>query len=95
MTSHDILELNTVPIKHYLIFLRHFQLHDVFNLDNDNRAEDTPTLIDRKVSFHTGRQSLVLVLFWSCIEILVLLQDNVFIISNFKSKYPVLQLDLR
>ncbi|KAL8109867.1 hypothetical protein AgCh_025818 [Apium graveolens] len=41
----------------------------VFNLDNDNGAEDTPTLIDRK--------------------------DNVFIISNFKSKYPVLQLDLR
>ncbi|XP_034208535.1 K(+) efflux antiporter 6 isoform X9 [Prunus dulcis] len=48
---------------------RSFQLHDVFNLDNDNRGEDTPTLIDRK--------------------------DNVFIISNFKSKYPVLQLDLR
>ncbi|XP_077210728.1 K(+) efflux antiporter 4-like isoform X1 [Tasmannia lanceolata] len=46
-----------------------FQLHDVFNLDNENRAEDTPTLIDRK--------------------------DNVFIISNPKSKYPVLQLDLR
>ncbi|KAH7833846.1 hypothetical protein Vadar_010389 [Vaccinium darrowii] len=46
-----------------------FQLHDVFNLDNENRAEDTPTLIDRK--------------------------DNVFIISSFKSKYPVLQLDLR
>ncbi|XP_057721212.1 K(+) efflux antiporter 6 [Arachis stenosperma] len=46
-----------------------FQLHHVFNLDNDNRAEDTPMLIDRK--------------------------DNVFIISNFKSKYPVLQLDLR
>ncbi|TYH12962.1 hypothetical protein ES288_A06G107000v1 [Gossypium darwinii] len=46
-----------------------FQLHDVFNLENDNRAEDTPMLIDRK--------------------------DNVFIISNFKSKYPVLQLDLR
>ncbi|PKI58673.1 K(+) efflux antiporter 4 isoform X2 [Punica granatum] len=46
-----------------------FQLHTVFNLDNDNRAEDTPTLIDRK--------------------------DNVFIISNPKSKYPVLQLDLR
>ncbi|XP_023546152.1 K(+) efflux antiporter 6 [Cucurbita pepo subsp. pepo] len=46
-----------------------FQLQNVFNLDNDNRAEDTPTLIDRK--------------------------DNVFIISNFKSKYPVLQLDLR
>ncbi|KAJ9168237.1 hypothetical protein P3X46_019787 [Hevea brasiliensis] len=41
----------------------------IFNLDNDNGAEDTPTLIDRK--------------------------DNVFIISNFKSKYPVLQLDLR
>ncbi|XP_042486042.1 K(+) efflux antiporter 4 isoform X2 [Macadamia integrifolia] len=46
-----------------------FQLHDVFNLDNENRAEDMPTLIDRK--------------------------DNVFIISNPKSKYPVLQLDLR
>ncbi|XP_030448329.2 K(+) efflux antiporter 4 isoform X1 [Syzygium oleosum] len=46
-----------------------FQLHTVFNLDNENRAEDTPMLIDRK--------------------------DNVFIISNPKSKYPVLQLDLR
>ncbi|GMH18072.1 hypothetical protein Nepgr_019913 [Nepenthes gracilis] len=45
-----------------------FQLHDVFSLD-ENRAEDTPTLIDRK--------------------------DNIFIISNAKSKYPVLQLDLR
>ncbi|XP_050937291.1 K(+) efflux antiporter 4 isoform X2 [Cucumis melo] len=37
--------------------------------NNENRAEDMPTLIDRK--------------------------DNVFIISNPKSKYPVLQLDLR
>lgn len=46
-----------------------FQLHNVFNLDNENGAEDTPTLIDRK--------------------------DNVFIISNPKSKYPMLQLDLR
>ncbi|XP_008798615.2 K(+) efflux antiporter 6-like isoform X3 [Phoenix dactylifera] len=46
-----------------------FQFHDVFNLDNENLAEDTPTLIARK--------------------------DNVFIISNPKSKYPVLQLDLR
>ncbi|CBI27929.3 unnamed protein product, partial [Vitis vinifera] len=46
-----------------------FQLHNVFNLDNENRQEDTPTLIDRK--------------------------DNVFIMSNPKSKYPVLQLDLR
>ncbi|KAK4401218.1 K(+) efflux antiporter 4 [Sesamum angolense] len=46
-----------------------FKLHHVFNLDNDNVAEETPTLIDRK--------------------------DNVFIISNFKSKFPVLQLDLR
>ncbi|RWW05961.1 hypothetical protein BHE74_00018838 [Ensete ventricosum] len=26
-----------------------FQFHDVFNLDNENRAEDIPTLIDRKV----------------------------------------------
>ncbi|KAJ1691101.1 hypothetical protein LUZ63_015256 [Rhynchospora breviuscula] len=46
-----------------------FQLHNVFNLDNENRAEDVPILIDRK--------------------------DNVFIISNPKSKYPVLQLDQR
>ncbi|KAK4283949.1 hypothetical protein QN277_000846 [Acacia crassicarpa] len=46
-----------------------FQFHDVFNLDNENGAEDMPTLIDRK--------------------------DNVFIMSNRKSKYPVLQLDLR
>ncbi|MCD7448499.1 Transmembrane and coiled-coil domains-containing protein 3 [Datura stramonium] len=46
-----------------------FQLNSVFNLDNDNGAEDTPTLIDRK--------------------------DNVFIMSNPKSKFPVLQLDLR
>ncbi|KAK3210523.1 hypothetical protein Dsin_015229 [Dipteronia sinensis] len=46
-----------------------FQFHHVFNLDNENGAEETPTLIDRK--------------------------DNVFIISNPKSKYPVLQLDLR
>nr|XP_007160237.1 hypothetical protein PHAVU_002G304300g [Phaseolus vulgaris]ESW32231.1 hypothetical protein PHAVU_002G304300g [Phaseolus vulgaris] len=46
-----------------------FQFQDVFNLDNENRADDMPTLIDRK--------------------------DNVFIISNPKSKYPILQLDLR
>ncbi|XP_028770253.1 K(+) efflux antiporter 4 isoform X2 [Neltuma alba] len=46
-----------------------FQFHDVFNLDNENGAEDMPTLIDRK--------------------------DNVFIMSNRKSKYPVLQVDLR
>ncbi|CAN0838872.1 K(+) efflux antiporter 4 [Linum grandiflorum] len=45
-----------------------FQFHDVFHIDNDNRAEDAPRLIDRK--------------------------DNIFIISNPKSKYPVLQLDL-
>lgn len=46
-----------------------FEFHDVFNLENENRGDDMPTLIDRK--------------------------DNVFIISNPKSKYPVLQLDLR
>ncbi|KAL2457328.1 K(+) efflux antiporter 4 [Abeliophyllum distichum] len=48
---------------------RSFEFHDVFNLDNENGAEDMPTLIDRK--------------------------DNVFIMSNRKSKFPVLQLDLR
>lgn len=30
---------------------RSFQLHHVFNMDNDNGAEETPTLIDRKVQF--------------------------------------------
>ncbi|KAI3967031.1 hypothetical protein MKW92_013166, partial [Papaver armeniacum] len=45
-----------------------FHIHDILNLD-ENRAEDTPTLIDDK--------------------------NNVFIISSTKSKYPVLQLDLR
>uniref|UniRef100_A0A7N0V109 Cation/H+ exchanger transmembrane domain-containing protein n=1 Tax=Kalanchoe fedtschenkoi TaxID=63787 RepID=A0A7N0V109_KALFE len=45
-----------------------FKLHEVFNLDNENKAEDTPRLIDRK--------------------------DNVFIISNPKSKFPILQIDL-
>jgi hypothetical protein len=29
---------------------RLFKFQHVFNLDNDNGAEDTPTLIDRKVS---------------------------------------------
>uniref|UniRef100_A0A0D6R1S4 Cation/H+ exchanger transmembrane domain-containing protein n=1 Tax=Araucaria cunninghamii TaxID=56994 RepID=A0A0D6R1S4_ARACU len=48
---------------------RSFQLQDVFNLDNENGADDMPTLIDRK--------------------------DNVFIMSNPKSKYPILQLDVR
>ncbi|XP_057768300.1 K(+) efflux antiporter 4-like isoform X2 [Salvia miltiorrhiza] len=46
-----------------------FQFHDVFNLDNENQPEETPTLIDSK--------------------------DNVFIMSNRKSKFPILQLDLR
>ncbi|RZC68269.1 hypothetical protein C5167_031523 [Papaver somniferum] len=45
-----------------------FHIHDILNLD-ENRAEETPTLIDDK--------------------------NNVFIISSTKSKYPVLQLDLR
>lgn len=31
--------------------LRSFQLHHIFNLDNENSAEDTPTIIDRKVPF--------------------------------------------
>uniref|UniRef100_A0A804JTV5 Cation/H+ exchanger transmembrane domain-containing protein n=1 Tax=Musa acuminata subsp. malaccensis TaxID=214687 RepID=A0A804JTV5_MUSAM len=58
-----------------------FQFQDVFNLDNENRAEDIPTLIDRKVVQVCRKPSI--------------LHDNVFIISNPKSKYPVLQLDLR
>ncbi|GFS43307.1 K+ efflux antiporter 6 [Actinidia rufa] len=60
---------NETKEEKYVPLPESFQLHDVFNLDNENRAEDMPTLIDRK--------------------------DNVFIISNLKSKYPVLQLDLR
>ncbi|RRT49051.1 hypothetical protein B296_00016430 [Ensete ventricosum] len=34
---------------HFIFLSRSFQFHDVFNLDNENRAEDIPTLIDRKV----------------------------------------------
>ncbi|XP_027922118.1 K(+) efflux antiporter 4 isoform X2 [Vigna unguiculata] len=58
-----------VPKKNESKEEKSFQFHNVFNLENENRADDMPTLIDRK--------------------------DNVFIISNPKSKYPVLQLDLR
>lgn len=32
---------------------------------------------------------------WNVMLDILFIQDNVFIISNFKSKYPVLQLDLR
>ncbi|KAB2636412.1 K(+) efflux antiporter 6-like [Pyrus ussuriensis x Pyrus communis] len=32
-----------------------FQLHDVFNLDNDNRGEDTPTLIGPNVRLLHGK----------------------------------------
>ncbi|KAI9124283.1 hypothetical protein K1719_005583 [Acacia pycnantha] len=69
-TSEEVFAL--IPsLKISMLFYanKSFQFHQVFNLDDDNRAEDTPMLIDRK--------------------------DNVFIISNFKSKYPVLRLDLR
>ncbi|RVW43964.1 K(+) efflux antiporter 4 [Vitis vinifera] len=72
-TVNDVAVLETVarvrPKKNDTKEEKSFQLHNVFNLDNENRQEDTPTLIDRK--------------------------DNVFIMSNPKSKYPVLQLDLR
>ncbi|KAI5664673.1 hypothetical protein M9H77_23996 [Catharanthus roseus] len=46
-----------------------FQFQDVFALDSENGAKDTPTLIDQ--------------------------MDNVFIMSNPKSKFPILQLDIR
>ncbi|RZR90328.1 hypothetical protein BHM03_00018190, partial [Ensete ventricosum] len=39
---------NETKEEKYVIILS-FQFHDVFNLDNENRAEDIPTLIDRKV----------------------------------------------
>lgn len=41
---------------------RSFKLHQVFNLDNDNGAEETPTLIDRKVE--QCFWSFFLVLIW-------------------------------
>ncbi|XP_078440670.1 K(+) efflux antiporter 5-like [Wolffia australiana] len=47
---------------------KHFQIKDVFSLDNED-PEDGTTLIDK--------------------------EDNVFVMSNRKSKYPVLQVDLR
>lgn len=48
--------LNGVGI---MIYIRSFQLHDVFHLENDNGAEDTPTLIDRKVPIASRK-------YWVC-----------------------------
>lgn len=95
-------------IRKWMFFTRSFQLHTVFNLDNDNGAEDTPTLIDRKVILHRWK------FFWRRLPLCSTVrwlwitddksltdaspcshQDNVFIMSNPKSKFPVLQLDLR
>lgn len=42
----------SLTINHFLPCkndFRSFKLNQVFNLDNDNGAEETPTLIDRKV----------------------------------------------
>ena len=86
--------------------LRSFQFHDVFHLDNENRGEDMPTLIDRKVCLmHIPVTFTLFLMSWKINIILFLklfhfywifcIQDNVFIISNPKSKFPVLQLDLR
>ncbi|KAL6602853.1 hypothetical protein ACP70R_043214 [Stipagrostis hirtigluma subsp. patula] len=64
-----------------------FPFKEVF-LDRSEQ-EDVPTLIDRKV------QALKLSGMSCTVAAFVLWHDNVFIISNPKSKYPVLQLDLR
>ncbi|KAJ9556209.1 hypothetical protein OSB04_010823 [Centaurea solstitialis] len=73
ISTTDLAQHSLEQVRLHLLFAirfdRSFQHHNVFNMDNYNGAEETPTLIDRK--------------------------DNVLIISNFKSKYPVLQLDLR
>lgn len=119
-TSHSVLNF-------FRPYDRSFQFHNVFNLDNENRAEDMPTLIDRKVCVpHVILDGYRVLIFygswrthtpssplpphqkkkkhpsvtkgWSLFSFDLLetfLQDNVFIISNPKSKYPVLQLDLR
>lgn len=81
---------------------RPFQFHHVFKLDNENQAEDMPTLIDRKVRLlKICISSLIFsnIYSWKCIhswgDKSLILQDNVFIISNSRSKFPVLQLDAR
>lgn len=50
LNQWTLLQHLKLPSLSFLCWLtRSFQLHKVFNLDNDNGAEDTPTLIDRKV----------------------------------------------
>ncbi|KAI4376545.1 hypothetical protein MLD38_014294 [Melastoma candidum] len=72
-----------------------FQLHTVFNLDSENRAEDTPMLIRSQGIFHFQEMSTVSLQPYLFGILISNALDNVFIISNPKSKYPVLQLDLR
>ncbi|KAF8380401.1 hypothetical protein HHK36_027887 [Tetracentron sinense] len=62
---------------------RSFQLQDMFSLENEG-SDDMMTLIDKKFHSPTDLPPS----FTSC-------KDNVFVMSNKKSKYPVLQVDLR
>ena len=71
---------------------RSFQLQNVFNLDNDNRAEDTPTLIDRKVRFiknyfHFGKFVIII--------LAVTEQSVCFIFRTMSLLYPILNQNIQ
>ena len=67
-----VYEMNTIVVAstkidcnstfYLFLDLRSFQFHDVFHLDNENRAEDMPTLIDRKVCLMCIPVTFILIL---------------------------------
>lgn len=104
---HELHFIFLLLIKYFCSLFRQFQFQDVFN---ENHVEDIPMLIDRKVGLKLTEKSLCMFRVYAKLQIKycfliyygvwynifqIHFQDNVFIISNPKSKYPVLQLDLR
>lgn len=79
---------------------RSFKLQDVFTLENEG-SDDVTTLIDKKVKTYAWivieniGQYLLCVPNWLFVHYFAWWQDNVFVMSNKKSKYPVLQVDVR
>lgn len=53
VTGFEWFQLMTQHLNPSYFLYRSFQLHHVFNLDNENGQEDIPTLIDRKVEDFT------------------------------------------
>lgn len=101
---HGLYSIFLLLIKYFWFLFRQFQFQDVFN---ENHVEDVATLIDRKVGLKLTEivyacqswcRSNILSEWAMVFDINIFhihFQDNVFIISKPKSKYPVLQLDLR